>query len=42
MGDNHAASDDSRLPSIGSISRDDIYGRAWFVVSPGEDFGFIR
>lgn len=41
MGDNHEASDDSRLPSIGNISRDDIYGQAWFIVSPGDDFGFI-
>ena len=41
MGDNHASSDDSRLPSIGNIRKDDIFGQAWFVVSPGEDFGFI-
>ena len=41
MGDNHAASDDSRLPGIGAVSRDEIYGEAWFIVSPGEDFGFI-
>lgn len=41
MGDNHTASDDSRLPSIGAVSRDEIYGEAWFVVSPGDDFGFI-
>lgn len=41
MGDNHASSDDSRLPNIGSISRDEIYGQAWFIVSPHEDFGFI-
>lgn len=41
MGDNHAASDDSRLPSIGNVKQEDIYGQAWFIVSPGEDFGFI-
>ena len=41
IGDNHAASDDSRLPGIGSISRTEIYGQAWFIVSPFEDFGFI-
>ncbi len=41
MGDAHAASDDSRLPSFGNIRRSDIYGQAWFIVSPGEDFGFI-
>ena len=42
MGDNHAASDDSRLPSIGAVTRDEIYGKAWFIVSPGEDFGFVK
>ena len=41
IGDNHAASDDSRLPGIGSISRTEIYGQAWFIVSPLEDFGFM-
>ena len=41
MGDNHAASDDSRLPSIGAVTRDEIYGEAWFIVSPVKDFGFI-
>lgn len=41
MGDNQEASDDSRLPSIGNIKKDDIFGQAWFIVSPGEDFGFI-
>ena len=41
IGDNHTASDDSRLPGIGAVNRDEIYGEAWFIVSPGEDFGFI-
>ena len=41
IGDNHAASDDSRLPGIGAVTRDEIYGEAWFIVSPGKDFGFI-
>ena len=41
MGDNHTDSDDSRLPSIGNIKKDDIFGKAWFIVSPGKDFGFI-
>ena len=41
IGDNHTASDDSRLPNIGSISRDDIYGKVWFIVKPAEDFGFV-
>lgn len=41
IGDNHTASDDSRLPNIGSIKRDDIYGQVWFVVKPAKDFGFV-
>ena len=41
MGDNHTDSDDSRLPSIGNIKKDDIFGKAWFIVSPGKHFGFI-
>lgn len=41
MGDNHEASDDSRLPGIGNISKKDIFGKAWFIAAPGEDFGFI-
>ena len=41
IGDNHTASDDSRLPGIGAVNRDEIYGEAWFIVSPGENFGFI-
>ncbi|HIX64554.1 MAG TPA: signal peptidase I [Candidatus Mediterraneibacter colneyensis] len=41
MGDNHSSSDDSRLPSIGNIKKEDIFGQAWFIVSPAEDFGFI-
>ena len=27
IGDNHDASDDSRLPSIGAVTRDEIYGK---------------
>lgn len=41
MGDNHASSDDSRLPSIGNISLDDIFGEVWFIVSPGENRGLV-
>ena len=41
IGDNHTASDDSRLPGIGAVNRDEIYGEAWLIVSPGENFGFI-
>lgn len=42
VGDNCGASDDSRLADVGNISRDDIYGQVWFVVSFGENFGFVK
>ncbi len=41
IGDNHTASDDSRSPDIGAVNRDEIFGEVWFIVSPGENFGFI-
>ena len=42
MGDNHAGSDDSRMADIGNVKRSEIYGKVWFVASPGSDFGFVR
>lgn len=42
LGDNHEASDDSRLADVGNISRDDIYGKVWFTTDFGERFGFIK
>lgn len=41
MGDNASASDDSRKPEIGNVSRDDIYGKVWFEAGFGENFGFV-
>lgn len=41
IGDNHAGSDDSRTVDVGNVKRRDIFGRAWFVVSPGDNFGKI-
>lgn len=41
IGDNDDASDDSRLPSIGNITKKEIFGQAWFIVSPAKDFGFV-
>ena len=41
IGDNHTASDDSRVPGVGNIKEDDIYGKAWFIAGPWEDMGFI-
>lgn len=39
MGDNGTASDDSRDPGTGNVKKEDIRGKAWFVVSPSEDRG---
>ena len=41
MGDNASASDDSRTPEIGNVSRDDIYGKVWFEAGFGDNFGFV-
>ena len=42
MGDNQAGSDDSRMPDIGTVSREDIYGKVWFVANFGANFGFVK
>lgn len=42
MGDNQAGSDDSRMPDIGNVSREDIYGKVWFVANFGANFGFVK
>ncbi len=42
IGDNHEGSDDSRTSDVGNVSRKDIFGKAWFVVSPRENFGRIK
>lgn len=42
LGDNHTASNDSRVPEVGNVKADEIYGLAWFVAGPLEDIGFIR
>lgn len=42
IGDNHAGSDDSRTADVGNVRRRDIYGKAWFVVSFGDNFGRIK
>lgn len=39
LGDNRNASEDSRNVDIGNINRNDIYGKAWFVKYPWENFG---
>ena len=43
LGDNRNVSEDSRSANIGSISRESIYGKAWFHLSSAESgMGFIR
>lgn len=42
LGDNRNNSEDSRYASIGNVKREHIVGKAWFVVSPWEKFGFIK
>ena len=42
IGDNHEGSDDSRTADVGNVKRGDIFGKVWFVISPGDNFGRIR
>lgn len=42
MGDNRNNSTDSRDPSVGNVTREEIIGRAWLRIWPFDKFGFIR
>ncbi len=42
LGDNRNDSEDSRFATVGNIPKDDIIGKAWFIVSPIGHFGFIK
>lgn len=42
LGDDRENSEDSRNADVGNVKRSYIYGKAWFVVSPRKDFGFIK
>lgn len=42
LGDDRENSEDSRDTDVGNVKREYIYGKAWFVLSPRQDFGFIR
>lgn len=42
MGDNRNNSTDSRDPSVGNITREEIIGRAWLRIWPFDKFGFIK
>ena len=42
LGDDRENSEDSRNADVGNVKRGYIYGKAWFIVSPKKDFGFVR
>lgn len=42
LGDNRNNSEDSRYANIGSIKKEYIIGKAWFVITTGDRFGFIK
>lgn len=41
LGDNRNNSEDSRYANIGNIKKEHIIGKAWFIVHPHKDFGFL-
>ncbi len=41
LGDDRQNSEDSRDTDVGNVKRSYIYGKAWFVLSPLSDFGFV-
>lgn len=41
LGDNRNNSEDSRYANIGNIRKEYIIGKAWFIVAPWGDFGFL-
>lgn len=42
LGDNRNNSEDSRYANIGIIKKDYIIGRAWFVIAPFSNLGFVE
>lgn len=42
LGDNRNHSSDSREPSVGSIKKEDILGRAWLRIWPLDKFGILK
>ncbi len=42
LGDNRENSEDSRDADVGNVKREYIFGKAWFVISPRDSFGFIK
>ncbi len=42
LGDDRQNSEDSRDLDVGNVKRSYIFGKAWFVLSPLSDFGFVN
>ncbi len=42
LGDDRQNSDDSRTANIGNVKREEIAGKVWFVISPLENWGFVK
>lgn len=42
LGDNREQSEDSRDADVGNVKREYIYGKAWLVITPGDEFGFVN
>ena len=42
LGDDRLNSDDSRIANIGNVKKEEIAGKVWFVVSPMQNFGFVK
>lgn len=41
LGDNRNNSEDSRYANIGNVKKEYMIGKAWFIVSPYREFGFL-
>lgn len=42
LGDNRNNSEDSRFVDVGNIKKSNVIGKLWFVVSPLDEFGFLK
>lgn len=42
LGDNRNNSEDSRFVDVGNVKKNNIIGKLWFVISPKDEFGFLK